>query len=888
MSDVTYIAQLDNHQVLNQLIEVNTALKKTETIGDKAFSRINKKSKLSRMATGFVAGAVSALTTELIQMGKSAAKAFLTIIQGGVELNTQLESTRISLVAIFEGNEGAADAFLASMKEMSIKLRVPFTELAFLGKGILPDVGSVANTQKMLEQFTILGRDAGQNFTSIRIALEEALSGNLYSLQRRLNIPAFVIDKIREMSEEMGYTEAIIQALGDRIIETGLDLENFTDSGLFAFGAVQAEARELQRLLTNAGFEELKDQAQEFLKVFYENKDDVEYVTKAVGDLIADIVEFLGQKSINFLENLDPDKIDDVVLSAKNLLDTINIIYELLNVSKEPKGFLWFTNEQLNQAKTTLLQLIALGKAFTAGNQAAAEVLAPDAKLNQFGFFGEVGKFARDKTSGFFNVGFKLGRGEDDPKVIAAKIAAEKAFNEVMKESVKLLDGYDNALEENKKELEEATEVIEKSTTAELALGEAILSRRNLLGEMVDLEKDMAEVRKDIVEDLAKANLSYERELADAQKDFERDKVDAVKDSVSDREDLEQKHLKKLRDLQEDYEQDILKANRKYQYNLEEIDIDAAQKRIDIENSYQEKLRQIQASFQASAEEAERVQDAIGYLRAVRDRDRAIANAKDSREEDYLEAERDREEDVRKAKRTLDDKLADLKHALEYDQQEREIAYQYELEQQAKKEEEKRQDLLESYRQELEDLAEKNRRRKEDLTTALSEELQLYRDYIKELIEMKKQIVIFEAEIAAGKAKQQIMGFQDLMSRAFGSNETDNASSNNPYDTYLPNDTYLPIIMKGIEARESGGPVSAGIPYIVGERGKELFVPETDGRILPNSMFHRPNAISPSSGSSNSTSISNTFNLAEAMLDDPVSRSKIQRLINNEIQKVLV
>ena len=38
----------------------------------------------------------------------------------------------------------------------------------------------------------------------------------------------------------------------------------------------------------------------------------------------------------------------------------------------------------------------------------------------------------------------------------------------------------------------------------------------------------------------------------------------------------------------------------------------------------------------------------------------------------------------------------------------------------------------------------------------------------------------------------------------------------------------------GLGKRASGGPVSAGRPYIVGEVGRELFVPSTSGRIVPN------------------------------------------------------
>ena len=34
-----------------------------------------------------------------------------------------------------------------------------------------------------------------------------------------------------------------------------------------------------------------------------------------------------------------------------------------------------------------------------------------------------------------------------------------------------------------------------------------------------------------------------------------------------------------------------------------------------------------------------------------------------------------------------------------------------------------------------------------------------------------------------------------------------------------------------------GGPAQAGRPYIIGERGPELFVPNVSGQVLPNSVF---------------------------------------------------
>ena len=37
-----------------------------------------------------------------------------------------------------------------------------------------------------------------------------------------------------------------------------------------------------------------------------------------------------------------------------------------------------------------------------------------------------------------------------------------------------------------------------------------------------------------------------------------------------------------------------------------------------------------------------------------------------------------------------------------------------------------------------------------------------------------------------------------------------------------------------VQFREKGGPVTAGQPYIVGEKRPELFVPDRNGTILPD------------------------------------------------------
>ncbi len=47
----------------------------------------------------------------------------------------------------------------------------------------------------------------------------------------------------------------------------------------------------------------------------------------------------------------------------------------------------------------------------------------------------------------------------------------------------------------------------------------------------------------------------------------------------------------------------------------------------------------------------------------------------------------------------------------------------------------------------------------------------------------------------------------------------------------------IPGLSSFFPGRATGGPVSGGSPYMVGEKGPELFVPNTSGTIVPNGKF---------------------------------------------------
>jgi hypothetical protein len=75
------------------------------------------------------------------------------------------------------------------------------------------------------------------------------------------------------------------------------------------------------------------------------------------------------------------------------------------------------------------------------------------------------------------------------------------------------------------------------------------------------------------------------------------------------------------------------------------------------------------------------------------------------------------------------------------------------------------------------------------------------------------------------------------------------------------------LARRGIEQRASGGPVKAGGMYIVGEEGRELFVPKTDGMIVPNSS----NASNKTNSISTASMQTQTANVAPIIVNAPTA-----------------
>ena len=132
-----------------------------------------------------------------------------------------------------------------------------------------------------------------------------------------------------------------------------------------------------------------------------------------------------------------------------------------------------------------------------------------------------------------------------------------------------------------------------------------------------------------------------------------------------------------------------------------------------------------------------------------------------------------------------------------------------------------------------------------DITTASPRELQMMDDMKKKLGEYnellgKRKVLETDLQIIARNAGNMIAsGFEDAIFSGQKLGEVIRSLGMDLMRMVFQQTVTAPLA-KGISSailagfRAEGGPVNAGSPYVVGERGPELFVPSSSGSIVPN------------------------------------------------------
>ena len=679
------------------------------------------------------------------------------------------------------------------------------------------------------------------------------------------------MDSIERYQEEFGVAEGLVRGLQERVEKTGLSIEATADSLAVLTGQAKGAVQDIQLVFGEPIADELKQQIIDTFAVFEENREDIEAVATAFGELAAKVIEFVGGGLRDLIENLDFVQLEQTADQFAELVDSAQLLADILFDPDLLNNLLSGTNailEALNRALVTASQITALAKAERAREQAELDVL-----------LGEEG--AARAIGGALPIGLLVAQtAVSEGQRERAAAAGQEAYNETLREAVKSFDDYNERLEENEEKSRTRREETTKSTDADLTAGEAILQRQKQLDDLAKAESEALEAQEKINEKREKLARDTQRRITKIQIDAERDRLNDQIKNAQRREDIARKNAEKIEDVFRDNAQDIEDAARdlsrdeediarKAARNRQEVERDTANKRVEIERDFRQELLRIQQQFEQTAEEAERNNDAQAFLRAVRTRDQQIEQAQLRRDENIesakIEAEQRRQElkrnlefEIEDAKIANERKLEDLQISLQRELDEQRLNLERELEEQRIAEQRQAEARQLALQQELEDFARRNAEKKADLQRSLEEELAIVQKFEKA-----------KATLAIAEAKRAVDKIREIRNRLPLAGQSRSRQVGNPLENLFP-------------TRQHGGPVTANQSFLVGEAGPEVFTPQQNGTIIPNpSLFSPPVQSAPLQQIRNVNSPTANFQMTDfqSMLNDPVARSLLENFV---------
>lgn len=442
---------------------------------------------------------------------------------------------------------------------------------------------------------------------------------------------------------------------------------------------------------------------------------------------------------------------------------------------------------------------------------------------------------------------------------------------------------------------------------------EAILKRRlelerDFVDRTLELELELAQERIDILED-------YGRKLEEIERKHQDDIADAIQDNADKRADIEQ-----------DYADDLIDQEK-----------ERNDKRLEIEREYQRKIAELRRKFQFDAQEAIRANDAIAFLQLRRRlafderearirRDEKLEDLEQEGQQEDEERARQRERRLRDLQVELERELRDIEIANERKLREARIAHEQELADLVVAEERKREELQRSYEQQLDEFALFVAEKEGTLAEWLAAEFKLINEGNQKIVDKEDEFYqqrlenfrLFRRNFLEEVGQGLDPGLVGVIGQGTGY-----AESQQYQIQQLKNQTRRLAMQQGVltpelqlridravtleevrailneivgapggvtgGGRRFGGPVQANTPYLVGEAGPELFVPNFSGKIIP---LADPNNFSlnlPSrAGVSNTRNFNyqNNFSMLDMSTLSPTQVAIIQQIITQVMLQV--
>lgn len=845
---------------------------------------------------GLVSGAVQALTIKVLELGAQVISVFGRIAAESVSLASGLEQNQLGFKNILEGSDTAAIAVLERVRGKALEIGGDVVGLQGLTRAFLPDVKDLDQLDQLLATATALQSLAPeQGAEGVRLALEEALSGDPLSLVKRFDLPGAIKDQIKEAQKEFGPLDGLLKALGTEFERQGVDVEAFASTAAGQFQNLKSQLQQLQTVGGGPVLEQLKEILGGLNAFLIENSTELTLFATSIGDAAASALEFIN--SLIPLDQISGDQIvalgqyifrvvEAVKLFVGQAAGWLKAVGDITGTSSrlsKSLEFLGWILGNIDDALVTGAQILALSKAGYEGLYAAIQ---PVLKGLQAVFQAAADAATLDYLGAAKNLGTAIEElGSNSLDLAAGQDAARKS----LEESLTQINAYNQSVQDQAKSQEELRAEIEKGNQAGEDEANAILARKAAAQEAIRAEEEYAAAKEKtakIDEEIAEQADKLTKELISQ----ERKRLEAAIDAAQKREDIARKNQQKIEDIYRKNEQaiadagkdlsreesDIARKNARARIDLER---EQAQKRVDIETNFRRKLEDIQNQFNQSAEEAERSRDAVAFLQAQRSRDEQIKAAETDRkrsiEDTKIEGERRKEELALQRERELEDakianqrKLEDLQLSLERELEEQRIANERDIQEQTLSEQRKTEEMARGNQQRLDDMKADGEKRLEELRTQLEKELELVKEY-----EAKKT----EAQSEGGEAGESKTAPGKKPGQKQPGAKSPGSKSSKPKSP----GTKFGGSSGSVPGLAGGGPAYANRPYIIGERGPEVFVPKQSGTVVPNGLMFSP----PPSGGGKT--INNITKNATANVDPGVLSASQEVRVRNIVLDIM-
>jgi hypothetical protein len=862
MADLVDKAILDDKQYLAALKNIDKNIQTMTDRGQRGFNNIEKDAKTSGVQIGIISGIVSSVTTEFINLGRQAISTLENIAKQGIETALSFDTLRSRLLGIFDGSEQAADAAFKFIRDRSEALGIDLSELA---GAFLPKTESLQQFERVAKIATALARsDPEQGAIGARIALIEALSGTFTSLQRRFEFTKAETDRLKEAFDTKGI-EGFLDAIEQIQKEGGKSFEVFADTAQGAIGQVEQFGTTLLGDLGGPVLDSLKAQFEDLGTVIDERGDDFELVAGAVGDLVANIVDFIGTNLVEFLQNLDTDQVIRIVNDFNHLTEVARQFVDILSIAELPQKLLNDTEKlitDLDKALTTAIQISAIAKAESARIEAEKQavqaqlpsgvntLLGTAAGVSGTALAGGIPGVSGALTEQITNAQAQLAKGllsTEQQAVISA--AGQEAYNKTLQEAISVMD--ESARRETDLAQKQADRAATQgqSTKAGEDAANSLLAQAQAARNAADALDKYNEAQEKVTEEQAKFETELEQRGNDILVDRARKEFDILNDIAEKRAELARKNADKLADIQRDQAHELEDESRKDDRKALEIDQEQADKRVDVEEQYQRNLRDIRERYSFDLNEAGRRRDAVEFLRLVR-----------QRQQDVQDAQQTRNDDLQDAKTNAERKRDELRQQQEYEREDANINFQRKLEDQRIADEREIEELQFQEQNKLaeldvwqerqyEDLALWAQRKQEQLNQSLSDELAVITAY-----EQQK------TQIVADENAKRLQIIQDTIDAIANAQET--------------------LGVGALGEGFSGVPSFANGGVIPGPKGKPRLVIAHGGEIVKNPLMIGPTGRGGGNTYNTDNSRSATLNGMDVMgLLDTIVNAKLQNTL---------